>query len=330
MTNKEIQRQKKISDFFRDAERKAKQNTCALCGEVTTSFANSHSVPQFVLKRIAYDGKLKTFSDIVGQYDKRNGVNNSWTFHIICFKCENKYFKDYESEETLLSAPNNLMLAEIALKNELLMLSKYRRDRETDRAMLAAGMLSDETGVLAETNYYNLRDINFEVRRSKKIIDKSLKTGFILIFSCLLDWVTPIAFQSMIRIDTDIFGNVINDTYDLSSGVRMQFLHLAVFPLKEKTCVLLFRHRDDRNYLPFEKRFEKMTVDEKLEYINYMIFRYTEHALICPKIDTKILKKKELIDLCCLNDDFDFGDGKDALPSEIPNFLSNHLSILNE
>lgn len=328
MTNKEIQMQKSVSDFFRDAERRAKQNTCTLCGETATSFANSHSVPQFVLRRIACDGKLITYSDIVGEHgDKRNGVNNSWTFHIICSKCENKYFKDYENEQALLSTLSNLMLAEMALKNDLIMLSKYRRDHETDRAMLAAGMLCDKTGVLGEINYYNIRDISFEIRRSKKIIDKRLKTGFSLIFNRLLDWVTPIAFQCMLRIDTDIFGNVINDIYDLSCDVRMQFLHLAVFPLKEKTQVVLFRHRDDRNYIPFERSFQKMEWNDKLEYINYMMFRYTEHALICPKTDVKILKNKKLVNLCRLNDDFVFGEGQDASPSEIPNFLSYQLQL---
>ena len=40
------------------ASQKAKQETCALCGKPCSSFCNSHSIPQFALRRIAENGKV--------------------------------------------------------------------------------------------------------------------------------------------------------------------------------------------------------------------------------------------------------------------------------
>ena len=59
MTEREIEVKKQVSKFFKTAEQRAKRDVCALCGKPCTSFANSHSVPQFVLKNIDVNGKFK-------------------------------------------------------------------------------------------------------------------------------------------------------------------------------------------------------------------------------------------------------------------------------
>lgn len=318
------QLERQMSDFFRSAERKSKEETCALCGCRASSFKNSHSVPQFVLRRIDQDGKLKTFSDIVGMKNHKNGIKNSWTFHIICEECENSYFKEYENEEALLNVPSNRMLAQMALKDSLLLLSKYRIDRYTDQQAVAMGAFSGEVDVLPIMNQLNKNNMDFEIRRSRKIIDNNLKSGFRLIYHTLLDWVAPMAFQSAMCVHYNIDGQVLNDVYDESETNRMQFLHIAVFPLKEKTAVMVFFHRDDRNYISFERQFLKLTDKEKLEYINYLIFRYTEHALLSPLVD---ISNERLADLCEENENTIIDPDSSVLPNEIPNFLAKEYAL---
>ena len=213
MTNEEIAVQKQVSDFFKTAEKRAKQDRCVLCGKICSSFANSHSVPRFIIKRISVEGKLKTFNDIVGLHSRRNSVNNSWTFRIICSECENHNFSAYEDEDALLQVPTNKILAEIALKNALLMLHKYRVDCESEKESIRIGAFVGETDVLPIMNALNISDMNFEIRRSKKIIDKELKSGYKTLFYKVIDWVSPLAFQSAMCVYKNLDGSVLNQIY---------------------------------------------------------------------------------------------------------------------
>lgn len=327
MTKEEINIQKQVSDFFKTAERRAKQDRCILCGKICSSFANSHSVPRFIIKRISVEGKLKTFNDIVGLHSRRNSINNSWTFHILCSECENKNFSTYEDESALLQVPTNKILAEIALKNALLMLHKYRVDCESEKESIRIGAFVGETDVLPIMNALNISDMSFEIRRSKKIIDKELKSGYKLLFYKVLDWVSPLAFQSAMCVYKNLDGSVLNQIYSESKNIRMQQLHVCVFPLSKKTVTMVFAHKDDRNYVAFERQFDRLSDDEKVEYINYLIFKYTEHALISPSIDPLLLQADKLIDLCEESNENAFGYGQVILPNEIPNFLSSEFAI---
>ena len=327
MTNEETAERKYVSDFFKAAERRAKQDRCVLCGKLCSSFANSHSIPRFVIKRIAVEGKLKTFNDIIGLRSRRNSVNNSWTFHIICSECENRNFSTYEDEDALLQVPTNKILAEIALKNSLLMLHKYRVDCESEKESIRIGAFVGETDVLPIMNALNISDVSFEIRRSKKIIDKELKSGYKLLFYKVLDWVSPLAFQSSMCVYKNLDGSVLNQIYNESKNIRMQQLHVCVFPLSNKTAIMVFVHKDDRNYVAFEKRFNRLSDDDKVEYINYLIFKYTEHALISPAADIRLLQDEKLIDLCEEFAENAFGYGQVVLPGEIPNFLSSEFAI---
>ena len=53
-----IDARKKLRSLIRRAEEKAKFDKCVLCGKPQSSFCNSHSIPQMVLKTIATKGKL--------------------------------------------------------------------------------------------------------------------------------------------------------------------------------------------------------------------------------------------------------------------------------
>lgn len=330
MTEREIEVKKQVSKFFKTAEQRAKRDVCALCGKPCTSFANSHSVPQFVLKNIDVNGKFKTFGDILGRPNSRNGMNNAWTFHVLCSDCENLYFKNYENEEALLIEPTNKIMAEITLKNALLMLHKYRIDRESDKQAIKIGAFVGETDILSIMNDLDLQNIDFEIRRSKRIIDKNLKSGFNLIYYKKLDWIVPIAFQSEICMYDNIDGSIINPIYSEAKETRMQKLQVCIFPLSTQTVIMVFVHKDDRNYVSFQKQFGKLNDENKLQYINYLIFKYTEHMLISPSVDELVLINDKLVNLCEQRADNLFGNGQIFMPCEIPNFLSQEFALTKQ
>ena len=48
---------KEISKIKKEANKYTKGTNCALCGKSCTSFCNSHTIPRFVIKNIAENGK---------------------------------------------------------------------------------------------------------------------------------------------------------------------------------------------------------------------------------------------------------------------------------
>ena len=53
-----IETYKKISKIKKEANQYTKGTNCALCGKSCTSFCNSHTIPRFVIKNIAKNGKV--------------------------------------------------------------------------------------------------------------------------------------------------------------------------------------------------------------------------------------------------------------------------------
>lgn len=299
MNCENVEQLKEYRKFIRQADKDAKQENCLLCQSQCSSFCNSHIIPQFVLTNIAADGHLYRGIDAFNISQNKHiykvkGVNNTWTFRVICRDCDKKYFADYELETALLVQPTTKVMAEIALKSVMMQIAK--RYHEIASYNLMKDNIKDKH-LLDEEKELDLRDFYFDFRRFKKIIDKNLKSGFTLLYYNVLDYVVPIAMQGPIPIHRDIDGEIVNDVNNFSHDIRMQELFCGVFPLKEKTALMLFHHRDDINFRKFDKKFLKLEEKKKLEYLNYLIFKYCEHYAISPNIKPEILENKNLINL---------------------------------
>ena len=84
-----------------------------------------------ILKTIACEGKVLepwVLMDEIDVVDLESGIKKSGTFHFICRECDALYFQDYENKEALLNDPTDKMLAEIALKSMLQMISKRNEE----------------------------------------------------------------------------------------------------------------------------------------------------------------------------------------------------------
>ena len=326
MNEAEIRLEKLFNEIIKEGQTKAKPEYCLLCEKKQSSFCNSHTIPQFVMKNISVNGKLINgfFFSEENWIHGRNGIANAMTFRLICKECDQRYFHIYEDESALLQEPANQLLASIALKNDLLILSKYLLNREVDA-------ITDRKNILLAPSFprdiaisLSIRDAYRGIRRSLKIIQKQLKSGFRIIYRTVLEHKAPIALQTQIVLK-EYFGRVINDTRDYSEKTYMQPIQLCVFPLSTQTVVLLFYHKDDRNIVPFEKAFQKLSETEKLRHINYLIFKYTENFVISPSVHKEVLDNEDLQFLFAqdkyipsLEDDYE-------LLEKIPNFLE--LSI---
>ncbi len=292
-----IEAKKKVSSFLRSVQQDSKPNKCILCGNEKTSFCNSHSVPRMCLKNIAVNGKVLQANELVGAetIDITKGVNNSGTFHFICNECDSKSFQDYENPNVWTDVvPTDKVLAQIALKDVLLMLSK--RNVETVLWQRAAQIGSIRgMDYMKTVQELDIRDYMDEMELYKSItVDTNEQ--FRVVFYEKLSYTVPIATQTALVLDTDFEGNMINDIFDTSEQVRIQNLHVSIFPLEEGTAVIMFYHRRDKNYRRFHHQFNCLSHDKKLEYINYWIFKYTENYFFSPGI-SKILEDDEKLQL---------------------------------
>ena len=291
-----VKLKKEYSSLMKRARELTKEDCCFLCKKKVSSFCNSHSIPQFVMKNVSYNGKVLVGENSISKeallLDDIKGINNSWTFFSICNECDNVYFKNYENESNLdISKIDNEIMAEIALKNFLQMIYKRKIEKKIDELLSPIFINEDVTKKL------DLRDFTRDLNRAKNIIDKNLKSGMKIIFYRELDYVVPIAVQQTLSVYKDYRGYIVNDVLNAPDSEILHVAHIAVFPLKHKSVILVFSHKDDTNWRVLQRSIELLNYDDQLIYVSYLIFKFTENYVISPRIDNNFINNENLIKL---------------------------------
>ena len=332
-----IEIRKELNRLMNEAKAIAKPDKCILCGKKQSSFCNSHSVPKMILKNIANNGKVLTANATIGieVIDDEKGVNNSGTFNFICRECDKKMFQDYENPNRLSDLElSDKLLSEIALKDTLLMLSKRNFEKSLYKIMISnykVGGLEPLFDIqnLDTNEYLNAMKLHMGIKKSD--VDK-----YQIVYKKLLPYTVPFASQTMVALDYDLEGVEINDKFDLSEENTIENLHIAVFPLEEKTLALVFYHRKNRKYKKFRNQFNCLSDSKKLELINYWIFKYTEHYYFSPLIKDVIENNEQLSNLSRevggtpnlgFNSMSEIQEYKTVKEDEIPNLLLAEYSI---
>jgi len=330
-----------MNKLLSEARKAAKPDKCILCGEKQTSFCNSHSVPQLSLRNITDNGKVLHASALMGIdiIDIEKGVNNSGTFHFICNSCDGTFFQDYENEQNLKSKPSDKVLAEIAVKNFLLQLSKRTQEEELYKELQRQFNAYNNPENLAGITGLDVRDFNEELQFHKGVVDNNLISGYQILFWKVVPYKVPIALQSAIVLPKDLEGNEINNVFDMSDDVRMQFMHLAIFPFQEESVILAFYHKRDKLYRKIWHQINSLSEQKVLQFLNYIIFAYTENYFISKTIQTTIVTDEKLSllgqenngnpNLGFLGPNNYFGVSYQPVKmDEIPNFLSGEWAVI--
>ena len=298
---------KKLSGNFSRAKSAAKGDTCYYCGKKVSSFCNSHNIPQFCLKNIDENGKLKYYNEFMGMplLDSEKGINNAGTFHIICKACDAKIFQEYENPDNYVSVsfnPSELMIAEIAMKDYLKAISKRKIEVEMYKILDEETPLSMGHLVANKKNEVNDLDLveysnNFN--KAKRVAEslkngQKVNEGYDVVYSQRLDYVVPIALQSCFSMVSDFIGDKVNDVYNMSPNYHPRDIHLAVLPMKDSSIILMFVDSHERVYRNFIRAFKHLSDEDKLGVISYLIFLYTEDYFISPEASSDILDNEEL------------------------------------
>lgn len=293
---------KKMAKIIKQARENAKINKCYYCGTENIQFCNSHSIPQFALRNIAIKGELLYTNKLMKlPFEKEEkGINEAGTFKIICRDCDSQIFSDYENPEKYYGEITPKMLAEISLKNYLKIISKRLVEIEMYNQAYTLTQNPINIGIINQKQKINNIDLN-EYKKSyekaKRVSKKNWDNEYYLIYAKKLDYVVPIAFQSNLALVCDLENNIINDIYIEDEKYKIQDIQLAIFPLKDCSIILLFMDSNNTRYRKFNKQFNKLSEDEKLEVLNYIMFLYSEDIFISPSMEKVMLDSKELIQL---------------------------------
>lgn len=320
--SEQIQFRKEINELLRNVRSSVKSEYCYCCGRKVDGFCNSHSVPKFCLKNIADNGEVATLNSLLKNplMEKEKGVTKAGTFHLICRECDSSLFSDYENPDNYQKIPDQKMLAQIALKNSLVSVSK--RLMEIELYNVLKNISDGYDDLLDEKIRISLMDLNeYEknYRKAKKAVEKEFLSEYYLCFYEQLDYVVPIAFQSSLVLTHDFEGNIINDIYNQSAKYELKNINICIFPLKEKSVIMMFIENGDKRYRSFYKQFNKLSLKEKLSAITFIIFAYSEDIYFSKSIQKYIESNEYLIDA---------GKSGTDIISEIP--IWDPLSIIKE
>lgn len=335
-----IELRKIFSSIKHDAETNIKTDFCYLCNKKTTSFCNSHTIPQFCLRSISSNGMVNNifyfFNNKISK--DKNGVKNAGTFHLICNDCDNMFFKDYETPENYLSEKfSNKILAQIATKNYLQLINKRLLEIESYKFIQTGNsFLSKEISNKQIINHIDLAEF-------KNLLNKSIKASkkddnnYYIIFAKKLDYVAPIAYQGAVNLWLDFNGEVINDIYNINPKYKMQLLHICVFPMKSSTFILLYIENGSTRYRKFYKYLRKLNDIQKLNVISYIILLYSEDYFfnedLLKSVDINEIKKiahstpeyfsdEKFYDIKPIKNDFNLTKWNNC-----PNILSKEFAI---
>lgn len=295
-----IEYKKKINDLIKEARKSARHNECILCGS-NSGFCDSHTIPQFCLRNIAWNGKLNSFNTLIDTdiLTKDSGINNAGIFHTICKKCDGTVFQDYENPQAYENEITHKMLNQMVLKNELRDI--YKHETEIEMYNSSKQIMLKKIESPYSLFYEKMIDAQIMARKidleecydlfekAKENMNSDNEWLKILSYD-VLEYVTPVAFQGKIAIITGAKKEVINNIYSYRKNYKMEYLQLIILPLKDKTVIITFTDASYKRYQKFEKYIKTLSQEERLNVINKILFWYAEDYYLSKHLKDDVLQ----------------------------------------
>lgn len=284
---------KSLNDFLSLCRRETKVDRCYYCNTPATQLCNSHSIPQFVLRKIAENGMLYTFNKIISADlgKDESGLNNSGTFHLICRKCDNEIFADYENPKNYSTQLTQKMFAQIAMKCNLKHIYKTRTQNFAYETIINTGGGPFVPYNMLEICRLNLLDHNYNYNRAKKVNLRPWSNDYYEIFRAKLDYIVPIAAQDAIGLAVDFEGNSVNKLNIMDKNYRVKNMYVCIYPMAAYSEVIVFiDERDSGRYRNFYKQLRSLDLSSQLQAIIYILFMCSEEMFVSKNISNDVLE----------------------------------------
>lgn len=300
MNSSIIAEQKIFKEIHKKAKELSKSSRCLICGKEASSMCNSHVVPAFILREISKDGHIAYGYSLFGEdaVYGTTGINNAHTFHLICKKCDNEFFKDYESPNKIFNfdefsiIEQQRILGNIAIKNHLSHI--YSKAVAHNYYKIALNIKTD--------NFPSARKI--DIFEHMQYIDKiknydyESEVPFQIIFNKTLDGKLNIASQTLICLIYDLRKRKVFEQRDLSIDNKCEYLYLNIFPYENKTKIIFYIEKENIGHnQTFIEDFTNLSEEEKIHLLFILMILYSEQFYINPKLKEIMLKDKKICEL---------------------------------
>lgn len=300
LLKEDIEYRKKLNAIIKKSKENARNTTCYHCGKTVDGFCNSHSIPRFCLKRITVDGEVLTLNSLVNNplIDSEVGVNRAGTFQLICRDCDNMIFSDYEDPINYENTPTSKMILQIAMKNYLKYISKREIELKMNQATIDVLGYENTYMQMKETeNLMDLKEYKQGYNKAKVALEKNKSDAYYMCYYKKLDYVVPVAFQTSVALTFDLEGMLINDIYCESEEYEIKNIHVCVFPFEKTSCIMMFVDGNDKRYRKFYRQFNRLTLEDQLSVITFIMFAYSEEIYLSKTIKDVLIESKELLEL---------------------------------
>ena len=319
-TAKNKEEEQELSKYKSQKKRqleKRVEKACFNCSKEISSFHKSHSIPHSILKNLK-SGNVGTYNIAADIFlaKKEEGIARAGVFYLICSDCDGPLFSAYENNSDMLGVGyTDEMIMQIMMKNYLSKIyrSKYALSTATsfindmDDSHRISGLSVEDFStpdleILVYKAYQQTQIAELDIQRytndfklcKKQLAKKRYNSPFVF-FQKRLDYTVPIAFHHSFALPYDLSGEKVYDVYG-GNNPDSSDLHICIFPRGGYSEILLIIENSKRaeKYRNFRKQFNKLTEDDKLQAILFLIFRYSDQSYSSPLIE-HILEKDEAI-----------------------------------
>lgn len=301
--NEKIEFSKFKSKLDAEVKKKIKPDRCLYCGEKTSQLCNSHTIPQFILRRLSNEiGEIYNSNILIKMpmlMNNVNGIKSAGVFKLICRNCDSQLFSDYENPVTYTDKKliTDKVLAQIELKTYLkkMNIRYYEREMIKEISKLGENILEEREKFVE----LDIKENELYIKEAKDIVERENINNkhYKLAYYKKLNYVVPVAFQDVLVLITGFDGNVINDIYNEDPNYVLQGLHICIFPLENSSVIMMFHSKKDTRYEKFFKDFNKYKLNEQLSIISYIILLYSEEFFLSKKIKEELLRNKKINDV---------------------------------
>ena len=293
-----IEFQKFYSGIMKEKRNNNKKSRCFICKK-EKSFCQSHTIPRFVLKNIAENGKLNNIQvfNYSKLYKDETGIANTNTFFLLCSDCDGSKFQDYENQNNIEQLPSQKVMKQIALKTHISRIAKHNKEKKILSEILKIdttdnlyASLYKEQNIKARLQVANT-NYNYHAKQANTVL-KNLNLNND-IYKCLyykqLNYVVPYTIQSSSCITVGFGNDIIVDSFDILDINLILDLHFCIFPLEDKSVIFIFCRNDINCYDTLFEEINKKDENQQLQIINFIAFAYFEDIFLHKKIDKNLI-----------------------------------------
>lgn len=302
----EIEINKQISRIKKEANQYTKGTNCALCGKSCTSFCNSHTIPRFVIKNIAQNGKVYYPSMTMDNIDLKTklnvfkanpGVEETLTFDSICRECDNAVFSCVESEEVLENEFDAKVLNLYALK--VLLHAQYSKIRNANFLNVGAEkhQMSDIANIISMPWVFDMIESTREIEDYKSAMKNNTYIKHKIIIDKIIDKKTDFCCTTELTLPFSYKGKRINNLCDIDNyAKRFGGIYTLVLPMNNnKTRIVMYYRRKYSSFDTVKEEFSNMNLEEQLQAISNLLLIYTEEFVYNDNILPNIKLANEII-----------------------------------